>query len=240
LQLERAVEVFVTAFAASRSRTYPYVATYHEGLWVMQDTPSRKNSRKTEVIAWEREPESVVQTIQKMELGWHFVCHQHIDDAEFMQVRSAYKALGYRAMFTEWIFVHDGQTFPKFDCHPCVQQVVSQEMLTTIPQVAKQPRKLSDPHRLFGIWDETRDYGWVESIPVGDDAYVASLHVHKEFRGRGYGRALMGKLLQVDRENGVNRSVLVASSDGARLYPHLGYQKIATMQIFCPVKRSTR
>jgi hypothetical protein len=47
----------------------------------------------------------------------------------------------------------------------------------------------------------------------------------------------MSALLQDDREHGVEESVLVASSDGARLYPHLGYEKLGVLQVFCPAMR---
>jgi GNAT superfamily N-acetyltransferase len=87
------------------------------------------------------------------------------------------------------------------------------------------------------VWDDTGDYGWVSSIPVGDKAWVSDLYVHEAFRGMGYGRALMSALLREDKEHRVRESVLLASVAGARLYPHLGYQRIGTLQIFCPRSR---
>jgi hypothetical protein len=49
----------------------------------------------------------------------------------------------------------------------------------------------------------------------------------------------MSALLADDRAHGVESSVLLASSDGARLYPHLGYRRLGVLQIFCPVRRGS-
>jgi GNAT superfamily N-acetyltransferase len=96
------------------------------------------------------------------------------------------------------------------------------------------------PHggaRLYGIFDAIRDYGWVTSLACGPDAWTSDLFVYEEFRGRGYGRALMSRMLSDDKATGVCANVLVASAAGARLYPHLGYRNIATPQVFCPRER---
>ena len=91
--------------------------------------------------------------------------------------------------------------------------------------------------RLFLIWDEDRVYGFVRSIDVDENGWVSGLFVKPDVRGQGYGRALMSSLLQSDHATGLKTSVLLASSAGARLYPHLGYQQIAVLQMFCPKER---
>ncbi len=238
MNLQVATQVFVTAFSQGKSRTYPYPAEYVDGLWVMQDKPPRKNPRKIEIIACELEPAVAVDRIQKLNLGWHFVCSIDPIEVNPTEVRDQYKALGYRAIATEWMFIHRLQSIPVFACDPPVQRVETQAQLNQIPQSARQKQRLPENGRLYMIWDEPRDIGRVQSIPVGQNAWVADLYVQAELRGQGYGRALMSRLLQDDRSAGIECSVLLASTAGARLYPHHGYEQIGTLQIFCPKERS--
>lgn len=237
MDLVKATEVFVHGFCVCKSQAHPYLAEKVNGLWVMKDGPGRKIPRKIEVAAVGFEPSEVLLKIRSLGIGWHFLCHVHELDEDFEEIRNTYKTGGYRAMSTEWLFVHDLYQVLHFDSVPPVLQLDNQPEVDAVPQRAKHKRKLIPGTRLYAAWDETTDYGWVESIPAGRNAWVANLYVHREARGSGYGRALMSKLLQVDKESGVETSVLLASSDGARLYPHLGYRKVGVLQMFCPVSR---
>lgn len=237
ISIPDAIEVFVYGFCHAKSQTYPYVSSRVGDLWVMRDTPGRKSERKVEVISHGVSPENVVHTIQESGIGWHFLCDIHDETEDFQDKRDLYKSLGYRAMGTEWLFAHDMGDIPVFNSDPPVRQITDQEALKQINQVASQPQKLRAGTRKFSVWDDNRDFGWVTSIPFQDSAWVSDLYVHKELRGQGYGKALMSKLLQVDRDHGVKQSVLLSSSDGARVYPHLGYQQIGVLQMFCPIKR---
>ena len=48
---------------------------------------------------------------------------------------------------------------------------------------------------------------------------------------------MLAKMLRDDRAAGVRQSVLLASKAGALLYPHVGYEQIATLFIFAPTKK---
>ena len=218
--------------------TYPYVPTLVNGLWVMQDTPARKNARKIEIVSHGMDPEKVVENISKIGVGWHFLCDIHYPDDGFDAIRTRYKALRYKALSTEWLFVHDLQNIPTIESVPPVRLVDDQATMDSIKMRGSQRRKLRPEARHYTIWDDNQDYGWVYSVPVGKNNWVADLRVHESERGKGYGRALMSKLLRDDQALGVQNSVLLASSSGARLYPHLGYQQIGVLQMFCPTTRS--
>jgi GNAT superfamily N-acetyltransferase len=232
--IPQAIEVFVYGFCNGKSRTYPYVATKLESVWIMQDSPARKSARKSEIVTHGIEPERVIQIVRKSGVGWHFLCDIHEPDADFTSIRSTYKSLGYRAISTEWLFVHNLQKIPKFESEPQAREIRDDATLDSIYQRAKQKRKILTDTQLFGVWDDQQDIGWVRSIPHGTAAWVSDLYVYESHRGMGYGRALMSKLLKHERKQGLEQSVLLASSDGARLYPHLGYERIGVLQMFCP------
>ncbi len=237
MNLDAAIEVFVQAFSLGKSVAHPYLAQQVDGLWVMRDAPGRKCPRKIEVVSHGLDPRDVVQRIQRARLGWHFLCHVHPVKGDYQGIRDAYKSLGYRALSTEALFIHDLCDIPEFESEPPVRRVFTQAEANSIPQIAKHKLKLLAGSRQFAVWDEHRDYGYVRSVPVKEDAWVSNLYVHGDSRGRGFGRALMSALLRTDRSHGVRTSVLLASSDGARLYPHLGYRRIGVLQMFCPVTR---
>jgi GNAT superfamily N-acetyltransferase len=237
MELEAAIEVFVRAFCIAKSVAHPYVPERIDDVWIMRDGPGRKNPRKIEVVTTGLAPSEVVERIRKNALGWHFVCEVHSAEQDYNAIRAAYKAAGYRGLSTEWLFHHNLGVIPAFQSDPPVRQIRTQAEADAIPQRSPRRFRVSPEKRLFVAWDEARDYGWVKSIPVGTSAWPADLWVHKDARGKGFGRSLMSVMLQTDKSCGVQDSVLVASSDGARLYPHLGYQRMATLQLFCPMDR---
>ncbi|MBA3726270.1 MAG: GNAT family N-acetyltransferase [Armatimonadetes bacterium] len=242
--LTRAVEVFVHGFCFGRSIKHPYEAQKIAELWVLRDAPGAKNPRKTEVIAHGIVPWRVLTKISELVPEWHFVCHMYGPEESGEQIRAGYKAAGYRAIATEWTFGHDLEGIPEVASDPPVRRVLDPADAGRIAKaaggrqirdedlLAEQPKQ-----RLYTVMDSCTTFGWVSSIPIGDAAWVANLFVDKRHRGRGFGRALMSKLLLDDRQNELAASYLMASSAGRRLYPHLGYEQIGAMQIFCPAKR---
>ncbi len=241
MTLDRAIEVFVRGFALNKSRTYPYVPRYIDGLWIMADAPTRKDSRMIEIITHGLSPAEAVARIKRHVPGWHFLCAIHpwpnSKDPEFLRARAEFKRLGYRSLRSETMFAHRLRDMPVFESDPPVRLLSSQAEADAIPQLSAHKIKLLDGARQFGVWNEKRDFGWAASIPVGRDAWVQGVFVRPDCRRRGYGSALMSHLLRSDVEHGVETSVLLASTAGARLYPRVGYEQIAMLQSFCPVSR---
>lgn len=220
-----------------KSEIYPYVPERVGGMWVMRDRPLRKRERKIEVVSQGLSPAETVRLIGEAGLGWHFVVTVHPSGEELAASRSAFKALGYRALSTEWIFEHDMVSIPVFESALPVRLVETAAQLEDVKQVASQPRKLMANTRLFGIWDSERDYGWVRGVPQDGAFWAYDLYVYEAFRRQGFGRALMSRFLQEARSQGFESSALIASTAGARLYPHLGFREIGTLQVLCPVER---
>ena len=238
ISIPDAIEVFVHGFSYGKSRTYPYKPRKVGPLWVMRDDPPRKKERKIEIISHGVAPENAIETIKEAGIGWHFLCEIHHPEDDFQAIRDQYKALGYKALSTEWLFVHDLQDIQIHESTPPVRLVTDDEAMQEISRLRLKSRKLMPGTRQFATWDTTNYFGRVTSIPYNDSAWVADLYVEAQHRGKGYGRALMSRLLQTDREHGIKQSVLLASTDGARLYPHLGYEQIGVLQMFCPSKRT--
>ena len=254
ISIPDAVEVFVGGFCFLRSFRRPYVAERVDELWLLRDAlpapragkPAgiHRHPRKAEVIAHDTDPAQVVATVHDADPGWHFICHLHELDVPTRGIRDAYKALGYRALATEWMFAHDLAAIPALRSEPPVRRVRSGDDAERLRALTRRrqirPEDLTadpTPQRLYAAMDARDVYGWVSSVPVGKHAWVANLYVPAEHRGKRFGRALMSALLADDRAHGVEASVLLASSDGARLYPHLGYRQLGVLQIFCPVRR---
>lgn len=235
ITLEEAIDNMVTAFCQGRSRTHPYLSTFQHGLWTMKDGPGKKGpARKEEVMVVGGSPRETVAKIAELNLGWHFLCAVDPPGCDERAICEAYKSLGYRKVGTEWVYVHDLREVPTATSHPPVRWIRDAETHASIRQMASQPRRFRTDGRMFCIWDEESDRGWVSSIPIGRNSVVSDLYVYEHFRSRGYGRALMCALLQDDKALGFENSVLTASSAGARLYPKVGYELIGIMQVFCP------
>jgi GNAT superfamily N-acetyltransferase len=242
-----AVEVFVRGFCFMKSSARPYFAERLGELWLLHDPPGARRPRKAEVVAHGMAPAEVVRRVRAADVGWHFVCHLHESDAAFQPIRDAYKRLGYRALATEWMFAIDPAAAPAFASQPPVRRVRAGEDAARIQRARRGQRAIRAEHlvaepapqRLYAVMDDGAVYGWVSSVPVERRAWVADLFVEARHRGRGFGRALMSALLADDRAHGVTASLLLASSDGARLYPHLGYRRLGVLQIFSPLRRAT-
>lgn len=236
MNLESAIEVFVRGFCAVKSRTHPYIPTWHEGFWVLRDAPKKcRYTRKIEVISTGIPPRDLVAHIKELELPWHFVVDIHepeVADA----AKAAYKALGYRAIATEWLFVYD---LANLTSEPAESSIVRLDSPGQAAGLSSARGKVIfwPPARKYVWVEDNRALGFVSSVPVGEHAWVSDLWVDPRHRRKGIGGALMRAMLQDDRAFRVQTSVLVASKAGSKLYPTLGYAELGTLQVFCPKDR---
>lgn len=243
IDLDDAIETAVRGFSFVRSRKRPYRANIIGDIWVLRDDP-RSDRRKTEVFAHSAPPEETVRQIRSSVPEWHFLCYVHTDPAEFSAIRNQFKTLGYRALATEWLFARETNGSPKISSDPPVRRIVEIADAELVKkangrtEIENKYLGMDDaPQRLYAAIAGETVYGWVSSIPVGKNSWVSNLYVPKEQRRQGFGRALMSYLLRDDYAYGIENSVLLASKDGAQLYPHVGYLPMGTLQIFCPASR---
>lgn len=239
IDLATAIEIAVHAFAAGKSRTYPYTVRRVEDYWFAADDPPRKRQRKAELFAVDPDPSQVVAATQRHALPWHFLCDATPPGVDIAGRKAAYRKLGYRAIGTEWIFAHDLADIGTAKCDPPVRRVASLDEWLAIPCSAPQRRPWMPEVRQYCLWDAADSFGWVYARAVGEFSYTGDLHVSPACRGKGYGRALMNQLLLDDRSHGLRGNVLIASSDGARLYRKLSYVELGTLLVLCPIRSQT-
>ena len=246
-EIEHALSVFVQGFCAGRSRTYPYEHCRVGKLWVMRDAPRRNagDYRKEEWIAYRVPPREVDQQARQMTRGRFFVCALQVGDQSDGELRSQYKALGYRLLGTEALFVHRLARIPRLASSPIIiERMRTQDMAErfgkatrTRPVPIEQLRAADAPFRQYLALDGDKLVGWVRSVNAGDSTWCADQLVRPSHRRRGIGKALMTRMLRDDAKRGAKSSVLLASHAGALLYPHLGYEQLGQLLIFAPTKR---
>jgi len=241
-EIEHAIEVFVRGFCVGKSVTHPYEHFRVGKLWVMRDAPRKnpKNYRKEEWIAYGIEPRDVDAAARKQTRGRFFVCAIRGMDDTGDELRSAYKALGYRLLGTEPLFVHRLKKIPRVKNSITIEQVKTPEMAERFgkatrsrPIPAKQLTK-DAPFRQYVALEGSQLIGWVRSVNAGDSTWCSNMYVRPSHRRRGIGSAFLARMLRDDRARGYKKSVLLSSHTGALVYPRVGYEQIGMLYIFAP------
>jgi len=266
--VEHAIEVFVRGFSACRSVTHPYECFRAGKVWVTRDAPRKnpKNYRKEEWIAYGVDPRVVdaaarqngqgalpVLPVQPLKRRFFVCALQALDEPE-ADLKTAYKALGYRLLSTEPLFVHDLTTIPRVKVtsgtagrrqrvatqNVRIEKVKTPEMAErfgkatrTRPIPAEQLTK-DAPFRQYVALDGDKIVGWVRSVNACDSTWCHNMYVAASHRRRGIGSALLARMLRDDRARGFKKSVLLSSHTGALVYPRVGYTQIGLLYIFAP------
>lgn len=244
VNFDRAVEVFVRAFAFVRSRTHPYLAEKIEGIWRLRDTPRTSGDyRNEEWVAHGVEPKEIDRIIRQNTLSKYAVCPILPSGENDQSFRTDFKALGYRLCATEPFMIHDLKRIPQCKSPATIERVTTQEMALRLSKVTRsrpmRPELLAPdaPRRQYVALMDDKLVGWVASIVVGDSTWCSNMYVMEEFRRLGIGKALLSRLLRDDRDSGATMGVLLASHVGAKLYPVVGYRQIGTLYIYTPRRR---
>jgi GNAT superfamily N-acetyltransferase len=244
-EIPAAIECFVRGFSFQRSFTHLCTAERVGKLWVIRDALRKnpRNYRKEEWVAY-KTPSKLVDTVARRETrGRYFIGSIHADSETEASARAEFKRLGYRLLDSETLFSHCLKRIPQPKTALKIERVLTEE---TAVRLGKATRSRPIPaHYLTGTaplrqyiaLDGSSIVGWVRSIDAGDSAWCADMFVEASYRRRGIGSAMVARMLRDDRALGTKRSVLLASHAGALFYPHLGYERLATLLIFVPKKR---
>lgn len=247
-EIEFAIEVFVRGHSAGRSRTFPYEVSRIGPLWLMRDAPRNnpRDYRKEEWIAYDVNPGNVDAIARQHTRGSFFVCAMIAAGEPDGPTRTAYKALGYRLLATEGVFVQPMTRIPRPPSSVAIERVGTPELAAQLGKMTRTRPISNDllgddaPFRQYVALDGENIVGRVRSVDAAGATWCADMHVQPSHRRRGIGTALLSKMLQDDRTRGSKCSVLTASHTGALLYPRAGYERIGTLLMFVPRRESAR
>ena len=241
MDLACAIEAFANGFAFTRSYTHPYVVERMHGLTVMHDTPGRYDGeRNPEYIVLDMTPKAAAKALRAAGCVRGGVCVIEGPEADLDRSKEAYKRYGMRLLRREPFFAVRTADAAPYKSPVKIERVKTLAKAEAVNKANRRRQILpehlgrEDTVRLYAAYESGTPIGWVSSIPAPNANWVSNLYVSPVHRGRGIGRGLMSHMLQDDAKHGVVWSVLLASGDGARLYPHLGYQRIGTLQLFAP------
>ena len=247
--ITRAIVAFVRGFTFTRSFTHPYVGEQVGPVWVMRDAPRKGKTPKYRTEEWVAQgiaPKEIDQIAREQTRGRFVICTICANGESDQEMRTEFKELGYRLNGTESLMVHSLNEIPIFEQPALLERVTTQKMAERVNKAARSrqilPEHLPDdgslhtPIRQYVALIDDEIVGRVASIMAGEDTWVSNLYVTPEFRRRGIARALMSQMLLDDRAAGVQRSVLLASHTGAKLYPIVGYEEIGMLYIYSPPK----
>ncbi|WP_250888834.1 GNAT family N-acetyltransferase [Mesorhizobium sp. dw_380] len=246
--MESAIEVFVYGYSTDRSRTFPYEASRVGPLWLMRDAV-RKNPRNYRSEEW------VVHDVAPQEAD--AIARQHARSGFAISVmmaneepdgptRTAYKDLGYRLLRTEGFFLQRLRQIPNPPAVVSIERVQTVERAAQLGKIMRKRPIAADllgdgaPFRQYVAVDGNDIVGRVRSVNAAGATWCAAMYVEPSHRRRGIGQALMSKMLHDDRARGARCSVLAATHAGALLYPRMGYERIGTLLIFQPKKRTAK
>lgn len=241
----RAAESFFHGFTQHRSRTHPYLISRSEGLTILHDAPRKKASdtRRSEAITIDRAPISVHSEAERLNAEhprWSLGAI-YSDEAKLAQVEAEFRALGYRLIAREALFVHDHVAVPSVNERLTQRISTWQEMEDYAAATGRKPyarREIEgdDPQiRFYYSVSEGMIVGAVASIRTPAETFwVSNLWVTEEKRREGRATAMMAQLLTDNRSAGEGMTVLLSSKTGAHLYPKLGFEQIGTLLLYQP------
>jgi GNAT superfamily N-acetyltransferase len=245
ITLSRAIETFAHGFGFVRSYTHPYQPHRVGPLWVLRDAP-RKNAadyRREEWLAYGVDPTEVDQIARRHTRGRYALCVFHTIDEPDQPLRAAFKSLGYRLQTTEPMMIHPLTRIPRPDSPATIRRVTTRALADRLAKAAGHtqilPQHLADGGtvRQYVALMGDQPVGWVRSVVVGDTTWCSHMYVVPKFRRRGIATAMLAKMLRDDRAAGAKANVLLSSQTGAKLYPVVGYEHVATLLLFNPGRR---
>lgn len=243
ISFEDAVEVFVRGFQFTRSYTHPYLAErIAPQVWRLHDGPRKSgDQRNEEFVAWDTDAETIHRLTESFARGSFKVSAIVSDATHEAELRAGFKACGYRLMATEAFFVHNLQEIETVSAPYPIMQVTTVEQVLALAKATGRRQILPEhltaspaPMRQYVAMDDDALIGWVGSIAACDSRWCSSMYVVPSHRRQGVARALLTRMLTDDKANGAEASILLASHDGAKLYPVVGYETIGKLFMFTP------
>ena len=247
MEIVQGIDVFLESFAYLRSFTYPAEVVYSDSLGIVRDVNRTGAKARNEEIAYCGDsPEEAHQFLLNYDpKSRYFLLVMHSPEKDMNEVRDSYKALGYRLTSTEWLMVRNLENLPDYESPYKTHRVRTPEQAELMKiadgkqQIRSEDLTAEKPIiRMYYAENEGTPISWVKSIQKNTaSCYVSSVYTQPDFRRRGIATALMYEMLKEDKEAGAKWSILLASSQGSKLYPKLGYETLGIMRIFKKSKK---
>ena len=247
LSLPETIDIVAAALALNRSIVAPAEVVRHGPLWILRDSaPKPGKARTEEVFAYGAGPDEVVRAVRDYSPRGKYALEPFIGpDEDTAEAKAAYKALGFRLARSEPLFVCPLGNRKAAPSPWCIRRVSSLEeaRAVCIQIFGKASRKVrpedfetpTPAMRMYWVDVEGEAVAVARSLMPGATAtWMHDVETLPEFRRRGIARALLDHILADDALHGSEHSVLLATQAGSKLYPHVGYQQRALLQIYNP------
>lgn len=248
LTIPQTIDIMCAAWAINNSITAPSEVVRLGPLWIVRDSNAKPGkARAEEIIAWGVSPTDTMRAVKEYAPPAKHLLEPLIKlDDDVDAIRSAYKALGYRAMSYETLFVCPLRDRKPIPSEWAIHRITNMDEMrrVTIEVLGRSRRKLrpcdfTDPHPVMRMYYAEVD-GRVVAVarslmPRRGVTWLHGVHTIELFRRRGIATALINQVLADDAALGSRHSALLASQAGAKLYPLLGYKLRAVMQQYAPI-----
>ena len=249
LSLDEVIDIVAGALALNRSVIAPAEVVRHGPLWIMRDSnPKPGKARIEEVFAYGASPAETVKALRDYAPRGRYALEPFISpDEDVEAAKAAYKSMGFRLGHTEPLFVCPLAGRARAAIPWRIRRVASLDEVRQVGlQVFGRANRKLRPEDLTAERPVMRMY-WVEAdgravavarslMPQPAAAWMHDVETAPEYRRRGIATALLSHVLADDAELGAQHSVLLASMAGSKLYPQLGYQQRALLQVYTPLK----
>ncbi|HEY0868227.1 MAG TPA: GNAT family N-acetyltransferase [Fimbriimonas sp.] len=243
LGIDRALGVFAKGFCFTRSYSHPYESVALGPMRLLRDQGNPRTPRAAEVVVNGTPAAEAAGLIRQARLGRHFVCAYASSDGDAKAVKEDWKGQAYRLLGTETLMavrLDDHLALPQASGVELVDSKVGCEALAKAAgsrQILSCHLGRPDLIRAYVARDGDALVGWVRSVVCDRDGWVSNMYVRPDCRRRGIGSSLLARMLEDDRAQGLEHSILLASAAGTKLYPHLGYETLGRLLVFCPKRR---
>jgi GNAT superfamily N-acetyltransferase len=245
LTLPEAIDVVTAGLACSRSVVAPAEVIRHGPLWILRDTtPKPGKARTEEIFAFGASPAEVVRALHDYAPQGNYAIEPFLTpDDDLDEAKAEYKALGFRLSNSEPRFVCPlAKRNPVTSSWPIRRVASLDEARSVCLQVyGKANRKLrledltspTPAIRLYWVEMDGQAVAAARSVmPQRTATCLLDVSTLPEFRRRGIATALFEHVLAEDARCGSEHNVLLASRAGSKLYPILGYEQRALLQIY--------
>jgi len=247
LVADEAFDVFLHAFARTRSIVSPAECGRIDKLPVIRDVPGhRRKPRGQEImVPTDVVVEEAIEIVEANRPATGFaVCVLRCDAEDGKAAIARMKQSGYRYMRSEPLMVRGTSDVPLPSASVAVRRVSTAAEAATVAKfmghrVTTESELTEDPPtcRVYLAETDGKIVSYARSVDsILESAYLAGMYTDAAYRRRGIASAVLSTALVDDARFGARFNVLLASRAGEQLYLSTGYVVLAHLYMFMPAK----